>query len=543
MKVILPLLLFCSLGFFFSANAQCLQGNAPEINKIEAQKFIFIGKSIASKSERFDDGHIYTIHTISVKKTLKGLVSTQTLEVITRGGVIDLEMEVVTPSVEILPEHDYFFAMNNIGIAEINADEIFDVNLNISISTYLCAKYDIHPDLNKRNKNTSLPIILNLNKTNIPAGTEERIRISGLNFGSSRGNGYVEFKNADAGSIGYISPLASQYIVWSDTLIEVFVPHNAGTGAVRIATNASLVSAPSLQILNIPYAIYNLTNNNNRYPIKLVDDAGNGGYVFNINSDLYQNNALISCINKALKAWQCQSNINFSIGESTMTNALAMDGINAILMDDSIITSNALALNYNYFSGCNGGNTWILKETDIVINSNFIWNYTNNLPLSTEFDLESVLLHEFGHGFLQGHITDIGNFMHFSIPVGVDLRNFDISKNVEGVMYEQNYSALTQACNKPKYNALLNCALGNKLEKNEMIVVYPNPVTESLFISNLNVKSMTYSIINTLGIVVSKNIIFSENQNYIDVSHLPTGMYWLYIKTDEKLLAKKFVKQ
>ena len=62
------------------------------------------------------------------------------------------------------------------------------------------------------------------------------------------------------------------------------------------------------------------------------------------------------------------------------------------------------------------GNTNEIFEADTVINEHWQWD-TNGAP--DAFDLQSVMLHEFGHFLKLGHVPDPEAVMYVSIPLGV----------------------------------------------------------------------------------------------------------------------------
>lgn len=75
----------------------------------------------------------------------------------------------------------------------------------------------------------------------------------------------------------------------------------------------------------------------------------------------------------------------------------------------------------------------------------------------------------------------------------------------------------------------------------ENLSVYPNPATDILNI-NMNIKSGTeyeVYVTNLMGAMVSK---VSKNTNFINVSSLSSGMYFLNVRTKEGVFALKFTR-
>jgi hypothetical protein len=82
-----------------------------------------------------------------------------------------------------------------------------------------------------------------------------------------------------------------------------------------------------------------------------------------------------------------------------------------------------------------------------------------------------------------------------------------------------------------KVTILLNCSLPNGITKiktsNQPLIVYPNPATNSIFISNIFNKTI-FRIYDSLGrLLIEKT---SEIETEIDISNLPQGVYTLLTK-------------
>lgn len=83
-----------------------------------------------------------------------------------------------------------------------------------------------------------------------------------------------------------------------------------------------------------------------------------------------------------------------------------------------------------------------------------------------------------------------------------------------------------------------NCevlSIGNTSEIE--VSIYPNPTKSKLFIDNISIDN-----ISIFGLDGKKIMIQNNNSNYIDVSFLSKGIYYLSIKHDNKVSVKKFIK-
>ncbi len=100
----------------------------------------------------------------------------------------------------------------------------------------------------------------------------------------------------------------------------------------------------------------------------------------------------------------------------------------------------------------------------------------------------------------------------------------------------QIVSAITNFSINSNYCLVLNT--NNLDDKNNLVEIYPNPVSNSLNINSNNriIKSTIYDI--TGKIIQSIN-----SQNRIDVSKLNIGLYLIKIKTDQGEFTQKFIKE
>ncbi len=96
---------------------------------------------------------------------------------------------------------------------------------------------------------------------------------------------------------------------------------------------------------------------------------------------------------------------------------------------------------------------------------------------------------------------------------------------------ETSYNGIIGILNLDKINFT---DVQNKL-KGIVLSLYPNPVTDFLYLSDLTANARNYEIYDQLGIKVSGGIIANE----IDVSTLPTGIYFVKIENEKPM---KFMK-
>ncbi|GGI56352.1 immunoglobulin-like domain-containing protein [Winogradskyella haliclonae] len=80
--------------------------------------------------------------------------------------------------------------------------------------------------------------------------------------------------------------------------------------------------------------------------------------------------------------------------------------------------------------------------------------------------------------------------------------------------------------------------LGNEDEDAFGMKMYPNPVTNTLYVETLGVDNATYRIVNMLG----QTVLRGSNINQIEVGGLNKGVYFLEVSTENKSVSRKFIK-
>jgi hypothetical protein len=101
------------------------------------------------------------------------------------------------------------------------------------------------------------------------------------------------------------------------------------------------------------------------------------------------------------------------------------------------------------------------------------------------------------------------------------------------------YSELLAALNNFANSVIVT---GVQEEINSLAVVYPNPSHEFIHFKNLKEANIIVSIFNIQGIAVDEYLDVNENQQ-VNISHLPHGTYLIRIKTDKQTQVIKLIKQ
>ncbi|MBI5646845.1 MAG: T9SS type A sorting domain-containing protein [Ignavibacteriae bacterium] len=272
------------------------------------------------------------------------------------------------------------------------------------------------------------PTISSFTPANRSAGQDSTITITGTNYNASRGSGTVRFKNADDGGTTYISAASAQYTSWSATSITVEVPSKAGTGTIRVF-NSDPDSVTSAATLTVPYALLAATFTGNSHPTRFITDNPNGGLTWQMTPAFKGFTSAQDAFLRAFKTWRCGTNvsggINWDIGPTTGADSIAYDGINVIRFDvGTELPSGVLGRCSSYWSlvKCGSDSAAYVTELDIVFDSGTSWYYATGAPGGSQYDFESVALHELGHGHQLAHVINSSVVMHYSIGAGATKR-------------------------------------------------------------------------------------------------------------------------
>ncbi|WP_207511017.1 IPT/TIG domain-containing protein [Longitalea luteola] len=495
-----------SLFIYLGSFSQCLLKELDLDRRINASDLIIEGK-VTAQNSFWNDDHtmIYTSNQIEVFKVFKGMVSSDVIDIITEGGIVGLKM-ITTSSLLSLStgETGIFFcesvkyakklpAVSN-GVARYEAygskQGFIKYDLQLQEASDPFHKYkDVPNEIYKRispslkftekkaftiSNNSSnfstlaapTPLaVTSFSPTTITAGTGTVLTITGSGFGATQGSGVVQFRNANNGGVSYISPLATQYLSWSDTEIRVEVPTAAGTGDIRVVQGVTYTSASSLTVnyahLN---AIYELSGVLYAGQTQHVNRNGVNGYVWQMNTGFDAHAAARASFLRAFDTWRYGTGINWTLGATTTINVPDIDGVNSICFDnDAPLSPGVLGVCYSSYGGCYMGSdiVWVVDELDIIFDegSNLAalsssWEYGTATPAFNEYDFETVAVHELGHGHQLGHVISAGAIMHYNISNGTFNRTLGVN-DLAGGNYVQSKSEAAGACG---FSAMTPCA-------------------------------------------------------------------------------------
>lgn len=483
---LLGFLLF-SLLTHHHALGQCLTYAVPLSSRIMSSDRSVIGTVSASSSFYSNETRsIWTLHQVQVHAYLKQAGAAPVVGVLTPGGRLENQAEMVYPSLTLEPGDRIALFLDEIG-AE-NRHPAFPgipqylptADAQGALRFHRGMYHDLH-DAAPMDEQTLLTVvaaatgqepltpegrpyrprpwaegpvmpraIATLTPNPAFAGTinpTEFLTITGSGFGATPGT--VEFANADDGGSTVVVPSnASDYVFWADDSIVVKIPRRAGTGNVTV--NGSFPTPLTIRYshLDISSSFSGFSENTRqRYYLRNLD--GMGGYTFTYNTSFNANTAAKASFDRALETWRCATYVNFKVSPSTSSiSTAANDGVNIITFDASLPLG-VLGRATSRFTGsaiptvCDQANTvWWLYEVDMQFNeppfTGFTWNFGPGATGGSSFDFESVAVHELGHAHGLGHVISSGEVMHYALFNGADMRSVtvdDIAGGTEKIAY------------------------------------------------------------------------------------------------------------
>lgn len=430
----------------------------PLADIVDHSTLIVEGRVIARQSF-WDNRHhnIYTANTVEVSAVLKGAaIAPETVQVITRGGIVGDRMHVVSESVQYEVGDAGLFclfpapadlplatAWENYGsphgffrydLHSNSVDHPFHTfagigELREKIKTLTREPVVVIPgkELNPAISDRATPVITSFTPTTTTAGTGSILTINGSNFGASPG--LVRFVNGNTG--GIFNADVADIISWNDTEIMITVPSTsaspagvAATGTIQVR-NDNNETGTSSGTLTVEYAYTNIIYDGVKYGAKLVERNGDGGLTFTLSTSICNggDQDAANALGRALREWRCATGVNWAFSTTTTAgSAIADDGTNIVTWDVSTpLSGGTVGQTTSRYSGCFSGPNddvyWYVNEIDVNLDEATNWYFCDNaagIPF-TSYDFQSVVFHELGHGHQLSHLNNTAAVMHRSI--------------------------------------------------------------------------------------------------------------------------------
>jgi hypothetical protein len=453
-----------------------------------AVPLILEGEVLESQGFRGTNGRIYTSNRVRVYKLLKGQAPAE-ITLLTEGGTVGLDRQELTNTLSLVPGDQGVFFLERAAFAGTAAAgvayaayasqqgfvryELGSLTAAEPFRAYPALDADFYQEvapgsqLRQVQQNPALeaavarraapvarkvlaPAIAIIGPLVLPAGTGAVLTITGSGFGAARGNGFVEFRNADDGGATYTKITDADYLSWSETQIRVLVPsltasrNTAGTGPVRVTTTDQQ-QATSPASVTIVYAASNVQDNTKmlRAAPGALNQNGEGGYTFRFDPNFVTNTAANAAWQRALENWRCQTGVNWVVGTTRPKAGVAEDGENSVGFDvGADLPVNVLGRTTSYYRGCylsngtsSGTVSFYVQEIDTQFDDASNWQFGPGNPSSAQIDFESVALHELGHAQQLSHLILPSAVMHYAIARGQVSRRLAAPSDIVGGRY------------------------------------------------------------------------------------------------------------
>ena len=522
---------------------------------------------------------IYTVNTVEVYKSFKGNTGEQ-VDIITLGGTVGDHSIKVCPELslsngdvgifilkesnvdisqtvsignkrfDVISESQGFYKYNlreNIVTNALSTyrqitENFYERIKSISKNEYIeYKKYDVDQLLlPNKPSNGRTASINSISPVTASAGTKTVLTITGSGFGNSQGT--VGFKDSDSGGQTFVDALNSEIVSWKDDEIKVNIPSHAGTGTVRV-TDASSGTLESAEELTITFAQLNGIIENEAFETTLIDVSGDGGYTWHMFTEFDANSQAKKSFLRAFNTWICYSKVNWVLGTTTSTDKTEVDGENVIRFDNGDeLPMGVLGRCVSHEFKCD--NNVAIIEMDMIIDDAVNWNFGPDTPGEDEFDFESMVVHELGHGHQLAHVIDPDDIMYYG-ERGGDIKR-ELSENDKlGADYVLSRSMSNGICSfDPITEGVCQVVTGIDEQLTfENLIIYPNPA-----VSNLNIENdeffgdLEISIFDITGKKISSRFPRVDAKKHaIDVSNLSQGVYFLGIKEEKLSYRKKFI--
>jgi len=155
------------------------------------------------------------------------------------------------------------------------------------------------------------------------------------------------------------------------------------------------------------------------------------------------------------------------------------------------------------------------------------------------YKLDAPLYLGAGTTFYVGFTQNTNQFLYIGVDKNTNTQN-KIFYNVSGAWNTSPFvGSLMMHPVFGKYSDFVAGVDDVEIEKNKL-TVYPNPANDGLYVCNaINLQKISFSIIDLLGkTIISKNM----DVDYIDISMLENGVYFIQLSTGNKITTTKFIK-
>jgi len=375
-----------------------------------------------------DKRNIYTASRLKVTAYLKGQQVEQYVYMVTLGGIVEDEAQVVFPNIHLEIGKEYclfmvdapttklrpeiaqartttkthFQAFAHIqGVLPLNEsvytdnytqtnltenrllEKIFEISQFTPVSPnghiFQARKHEKEQAATSRSS-SSIQLSNGAGQTTsvFRAGTideAEEMIINGADFGTEIGT--IEFTNSNTGGLNMgLLTYETDILYWTENEIRVKVPAFAGTGIVNVRnSDGTLVGTANISIewaLTSIHSDYRNFEFDTRQIAKFLNVNEEGGYtvLLNSSSGFSTDKNAVQAFGRALNTWQCASSINWELDETGTTSGVVKDD-QCVIQYSTDLPYGVLGLATTRYkalgsSRCNLMNTlWSVREFDV----------------------------------------------------------------------------------------------------------------------------------------------------------------------------------
>ena len=142
-------------------------------------------------------------------------------------------------------------------------------------------------------------------------------------------------------------------------------------------------------------------------------------------------------------------------------------------------------------------------------------------------------------------ISNVNDLFGFFGQPGNSYQTYKDSIIVQGITNFSEYSFLMNIA-LPDASAEIEWCIATAIStlSQHLIGIYPNPAQDYLFVrGDFTNEEADATIYNSFGQIVSRKQLTSSDEQMINISQLPTGIYFLLLNDRDRRLPFKFVKQ
>ena len=385
--------------------------------------------------------NIFTAYHLEITANIKGVATLSFAKVVTRGGIIGEEAQLVFPSIEMHMGQTYCLFLSDVPTNQLHPEATLSRLSTLYFQPYaymqgvLPLEEGMYQDQISKTTYTEVDLLEKVFKEthttpSRPDGTYFRARqfnsprrsnakvaislengggvrtstfvagtidpaneliIKGTNFGNDVG--FVFFTNSNTGGLSKeMISYETDIVYWNNEEIRVKVPYFAGSGIVEVQNNSGLIIGST--DIRIDWSLKSVYNNyrgfsqHTRQLAKLLNRNELGGYTIELNtpSGFATDTEVVNAFERAVETWRCGTAVHWEIDHAGTSLGAEKDG-HCVVQYSTDLPAGILGLSTTRYgalgtSKCLEMNTlWSVKEFDVEFlpNSHLIEGYGWNL--------------------------------------------------------------------------------------------------------------------------------------------------------------------